>query len=62
MTEALKQEIMASISEEEHDMEKYRRMAEEAKECGYDCIAGVLWDIAKEEGTHKKHLSEIVSV
>lgn len=60
MTETLKQEIMTSISEEEHDAEKYRRMAEEAKKCGHNHVAGVLEDIACEECIHKKYLSEII--
>ena len=61
MTETLKQEIVSCISDEEHDTEKYKRMAEEAETCGCDRMAGVLRDIAKEEGSHKKLLSEMIS-
>lgn len=59
MIDELKRKIEEAISEECRDKEKYLNMAEEARECGCDQVAGMLEDIAEEEGTHKKILKSI---
>lgn len=53
---ALKAQIEASIPEEENDAEKYISMAKSAP----PEYAPILFDIAKEEMVHHKHLMSIL--
>lgn len=60
MMDELKRKIEEAISEECRDKDRYMDMADEARECGYDFAAGILEDIAEEEGTHKTLLKQIL--
>lgn len=60
MMDELKRKIEEAISEERRDKEKYLNMAEEARECSCDRIAGMLDDIAEEEDSHKTLLKQIL--
>ncbi len=60
MNEELKSMIRQSAEEEQHDIDKYKRMADMAEEAGDNKIAGVLRDIAGEESSHKMLLKQIL--
>lgn len=60
MSDEFIKKVNDSISDENHDIEKYHQMSEEAKKCGCDCIAGVLADIAHDETTHRCLLEEML--
>ncbi len=60
MNEELKSMIRQSAEEEQHDIDKYKRMADMAEEAGDDKIAGVLRDIDHDESTHKHLLEQML--